>query len=342
MGLLRNPEVRFPLLAMLAAAGLSLGAIAWFLNGSEYKGLLLWAVGGAFALCAVIFLAASFIHAKKVRAFIIKVDNNLRGQRDLQFDSFREGDFSDLQDAVQKMAVAHARQEDQLTEEKSRLKDSLDNITHQIKTPLHSLTQMAERLMEAEVSPFDRKRAARKILDNAAHIDTLVKTLLKLSRLEAGVVTFRQDVISVEELMEDVCEPLEISMELGEITLKKTFDPAGLTMTGDRLWLNEALTNIVKNCIEHTLPGGTIYIDTTGNAGCTQFVIRDTGSGIPKEELPHIFERFHSGKDAKPNSVGIGLSLSKQVIESMEGWIIPENHPDGGAMFTVTLPKINI
>ena len=341
MGLLRNPEVRFPLLAMLAAAGLSLGAIAWFLKETEYKGLLLWAVGGAFALCAVIFLTTARIHAKKVRAFIIKVDNNLRGQRDLQFDSFREGDFSDLQDAVQKMAVAHARQEDLLTEEKSLLKDSLDNITHQIKTPLTPLTFSAERLLEDDVSPADRKRAARTILGNAEHIDSLVQTLLKLARLDAGVVTFRQDVISVEELVEKVCEPLEIPMELGEITLQKTFDPPGMTLTGDMMWLKEALMNIVKNCMEHTPPGGTIHIDTTGNAGCTQFVIRDTGSGIPKEELPHIFERFHSGKDAKPNSVGIGLSLTRQVIESMEGRIIPENHPDG-AMFTVTLPKINI
>ena len=341
MGVLRNPEVRYPLLAMLAGAVLSLGAIALFLNKNENVILLLCAVGGAFALCCVIFLTGSVIHSKKVRSFTVKVERNLRGKRELQFDTFREGDFNGLQNVVQKMAIAHALQEDRLKEEKGRLKDALENITHQLKTPLTPLTLSAERLLEDEVSTADRKRAARTILGNAEHIDSLVQTLLKLARLDAGVQTFRDDVFSVEDLLDEVCEPLEISMDLGDITLKRTVTP-GLTMTSDFLFLKEALMNVVKNCMEHTPPGGTIYIDAASDGVGTQFVIRDTGSGIAEEDLPHIFERFHSGKDAGPKSVGIGLSFTSQVIHCLGGTVRVRNHPEGGAEFTLRIDRINV
>ena len=140
MRLLRNPEVRFPLLGLLAVAGLCLGAIAFLLKGTEYRGVVLGVTGGAFALCCAVFLIGSAIHAKKVRSFTVKAERNLHGSRELRFDEFKEGDFSILQGVVQSMAMAHTRQEEQLTAEKGILKQSLADITHQIKTPLQSLT----------------------------------------------------------------------------------------------------------------------------------------------------------------------------------------------------------
>ena len=341
MRLLRNPEVRFPLLGMLVCAGLTLGILAILLKEKTYLGTVLWAAGAAFTVCIAILLIGAANHAKKVRAFTLKAERNIHGSRELQFDEFKEGDFAVLQDVVQSMALAHARQEEQLTAEKGLLKQSLADITHQIKTPLASLTLTAEQLLADEVSASDRKRSARKILNTADHVSELVATLLKLSRLDADAVTFRQDVFTAEELIERVCEPLEISMELREITLQKNVPPQ-ITLQSDLQWLSQAVMNIVKNCMEHTPEGGTVAVDVRDTAVATEIVIRDTGPGIAEEDMPHLFERFYRGRDAGPNSVGIGLAFTNQVVHSLGGTVNPQNRPEGGAMFTVRLIKMNV
>ena len=342
MRILRNPEVRMPLLGMLAAGGLTLGILAITYHKTAFFAAVMWAVSAAFAVCIIIFLVFASIHSKKVRAFTLKAQRNIRGSRELQFDEFEEGDFAVLQDVVQSMALAHARQEDRLTEEKGILKQSLEDITHQLKTPLQSLTLTAEQLMADEVTDAARKRAARKIMGTTYHVSELVATLLKLSRLDADAVTFRQDSFTAAELIERVCEPLEDSMELREITLQKNVPPE-ITLQSDLQWLTEALMNIVKNCMEHTPAGGTVFIDVSDTPVATQIVIRDTGSGIAEEDMPHLFERFYRGKDAGPNSVGIGLAFSQAVIhDKLHGTINPGNHPDGGAMFTVRMIKMNV
>ena len=110
----------------------------------------------------------------------------------------------------------------------------------------------------------------------------------------------------------------------------------------DPAWTVEAFGNLLKNCMEHTPPGGTVFIDVSDNAVASQIVIRDTGPGIAPEDLHHIFERFYRGKDAGPNSVGIGLSFSEKVIHGLGGTVKAGNHPEGGAVFTVRLIKMNV
>ena len=339
MRLLRNPEVRLTLLALIAAAGLSLGALALLMKYCS-DAVVLWAVGGAFALSIVIFLVASALHARKVRAFTLKAERNLHGSRELQFDEFKEGDFAVLQDVVQSMAMAHALQEEQLTNEKGLLKQSLADLTHQMKTPLQSLTLTAVQLLEEDVPPASRKRAARKIIDTTERFSELVKTLLKLSRLDAEAVTFRQDTFTAAELIDLACEDLEIPMELREIELVRNIPD--ITMRSDIQWLAQAVMNIVKNCMEHTPAGGSVMIDVTDSAVATEIVIRDTGPGISEDDLPHLFERFYRGKDAGPNSVGIGLAFTNQVVRALGGTVKAQNRPEGGAMFTVRMIKLNV
>ncbi len=342
MKLLRNPEVRFTLLAEIFAGAACLCVLALLIKkGVPLWGILLASVAAMVLFIAIYLIIASF-HAKKVRAFTLKAERSLHGGREMQFDEFKEGDFAVLQNVIQGMALAHYRQEEQLEKEKGMLKQSLTDISHQIKTPLQSLTLEAQQLLDDDISAADRKRGVCKILDMTKHVDQLVKTLLKMARMEAGVITYRSDEFSAAELLESVYEPLELSMELREITLVRTGDLDAL-LHSSRLWLTEALLNIVKNCMEHTPPGGKIFIDVTDNAVATQFVIRDTGPGIAPEDLPHIFERFHSGKNADENSVGIGLAFSKMLIDNLGGTFKPpQNHPDGGAMFTVRLIKMNV
>ena len=343
MRLLRNPEVGRPLLALLAAAGLSLALISVFLKGETYRVVVLTAVGGAFALCCAIFLTASYFHFRDVRDFTEEARRSLRGSRDLRFDEFREGDFSELQDVVKKMAFAHIKQEELLEKDKTILTDALAYISHQLKTPLQTLTLMGNQLMADDILTADRKRAARKILDTTARYSELVKTLLELSKLDAGAENFHMEDFTAERLIDRACETVEIVMELREIELVKNVPPQ-VMIHSDLKWLSQALMNIVKNCMEHTPAGGTVTIDVIDSATATDIVIRDTGPGISEEDLPHLFERFYKGRDSGPNSVGIGLAFTDQVVTALGGKVLqPENAPDGGAVFTVRLiNKINV
>ncbi|MCR5782772.1 MAG: HAMP domain-containing histidine kinase [Clostridia bacterium] len=342
MNLFRNPEVRRPFLIMLIEVGFACLSCALLISRGYQVRLILWMMIPAAILAVAVFVISIFLIFKKIRTFTLRVDQSLHGKRDLQFDEFKEGDFAALQDVVQKMALSHARQAEQLEAEKGFLQQSLADITHQIKTPLSSLTLTAEALMAEDVSDAERKRAGRKILDTTVHINDLVATLLKLSRLDADAVVFKTETFSAASLIDAVCEPLEISMELRDITLVKNV-PEETVIRSDMLWLKEAIMNIVKNCMEHTPEGGTISIDATDSEVTTQIVISDTGSGIAEEDLPHLFERFYRGKDAGPNSVGIGLAFTNQVVRALGGTVKVKNRPEGGAVFIVRLNnKINV
>ena len=336
--LFKNAEMRRPFLLAIPEAvfGLIVGVV--LLKISDSTSLVLWVMTPTLVLFICIFLVASWSFAKKIRAFTLQAKQSLQNKRDLQFDDFNEGDLAEMKNVFQSMALAHARQAQRLEEEKGLLQQSLVDITHQIKTPLSSLSLTAESLMGEDVSAAERKRAARKILDTTDHIDALVATLLKLSRLDAEAVTFRQNTFTVQALIDSACEPMEIAMEVRDVTLVKNV-PAGIEITSDLLWLKEALMNIVKNCMEHTPAGGTVSVDVRDAATTTEIVVCDTGPGISEEDLPHLFERYYRGKDAGPNSVGIGLAFTDQVVRALGGAVEAQNRPAGGAMFTVRLKK---
>ena len=342
MRLLRNPEVRIPLFAGIA---ISVGAVILILHFLKQETVSVSAVILTVVITLLLlitgFLLSAYFHYKQVRNFTVKVDRNLHGHRELNFNEFKEGDFAVLQDVTQGMVMTHYRQEEMLEEDKVFLAKWLADISHQLKTPLASLTLSAEQLSENDVSDADRKRSARRMLDMINRINNFIKTLLKISRLDAEAVQFRKEEISAQELIEDVCDPLEMTMELREITLIKKV-PEDITFVSDKTWLTEALLNIVKNCMEHTPPEGTITIEVSQTAVSTEFVIRDTGGGIDPDDLPHIFERYYRGKDADSSSVGIGLSFTNTVVRKLGGTVKAENHPDGGAIFTVRLISMNV
>ena len=341
MRLLRNPEFRQPFLIAVIEAAVSLVIAFLLLSRGADKSLLFWTMCPALLLCIAVFTVGAWLFTKKIRAFTLQAEQSLHGKRDLQFGDFSEGDLAVMKDVFQSMALSHARQAEQLEQEKGLLQQSLADITHQIKTPLSSLTLTAEALMEDDMTVADRKRAARKIIDTTDHISDLVATLLKLSRLDADAVTFRREPIQAEDLIDSVCEPLEMTMELRDITLVKNV-PEDAVICSDPLWLKEALLNIVKNCMEHTPAGGAVTVDVNDTAVATEIVIRDTGPGIDEEDLPHLFERFYRGKNAGSNSVGIGLAFTNQVVRALGGTVRAKNAPDGGAMFTVRLIKMNV
>lgn len=228
-------------------------------------------------------------------------------------------------------------QNDRLKQEKKHLADSLADIAHQLRTPLTSANLLLS-LLENETDERRRKALLREAEELFGQVDWLLTSLLKLSRLDAGIVVFKQKETEVEKLLQSSLRPLLIPMELHEITVQKEV-PSGVSVFGDPGWLSEALQNILKNCCEKAGDGGTIKISCKDTLLYTEIEIRDSGPGFDKEEIHHIFDRFYRGKKESAAGYGIGLSLSRTIIIRQGGTVTAKNHPEGGAVFTVRFPK---
>ena len=266
-----------------------------------------------------------------------ELDHILHGEGKYLITECEEGELAILNSSIRKMTMKMKEQASQLTNEKMLLTDAIADIFHQLRTPLTSMRLTCSMLSEEDLSYEDRIRFVRGIKKQLERMQWLVETLLKMSKIEAGTVTFRNDELKVEDIMERACEPLLIPVELRGVTLKKDLGDAGLK--GDSEWLAEGFGNIVKNCMEHTPEGGSIKIEALENALYTQIVISDTGTGFTQDDLPHIFERFYKGKNSSSESVGIGLALCRTIITGLGGTIKAENGKDGGARFEVRFYK---
>ena len=340
MRLFRNPVVK-----LVLYAGVPLAVLSWLLllfgYLNDWDALYILIVAGiVFLLLLALFFFALHLHFNKVIRFSEKVKKNTGGEIDLQFNDFEEGDFPVLQDEIRKMVRAHFNQQEELQAEKNRLSDALADISHQIITPLINISTTAQRMIEQPMEPMEQALFAQRIRERTVQIEVLVKTLLKMSRMDAGVMTFHRETMTAQELVSKSCGALELAMELNEVRLVKEV-PDDLILESDPVLLPEALSNILKNCMEHTPSGGTVSIRVSENAVYTEIVIRDTGIGIAEEDLPHVFERFYKGRYSHSGGFGIGLSFAKMVVEALKGTIDPDNHPDGGAVFKIELQKDN-
>ena len=242
----------------------------------------------------------------------------------------------DLHSEIYKMTIRLREQQQTLTREKAYLADSIADISHQIRTPLTSINLLIGLLSEPKLTDARRQQLIHELYELLSRIDWLITTLLKISRLDAGTVQFKQEQVSLEELLKKSCVTLLIPMELRGQVLLIHADGA---FRGDFSWSCEAIGNIVKNCMEHTPEGGRIEIDATENALFSEIIIKDNGTGISPEDLPHIFERFYKGKDSDGKSFGIGLALSRMIIAGQGGTVKAENRKPVGAMFTIRFYK---
>ncbi|MBR5178850.1 MAG: HAMP domain-containing histidine kinase [Lachnospiraceae bacterium] len=248
-----------------------------------------------------------------------------------------EGELAILSSSIRKMTLKLKEQASKLTDEKKVLTDAIADIFHQMRTPLTSMRLSCSMLSEEDIPYEERIRFVRGIKKQLERMQWLVETLLKMSKIEAGTVTFKKERLDVHELVQKACEPLLIPLELRDIKLKIETNNAGLT--GDMDWLAEAIGNIVKNCMEHTPEGGQITINSEENAIFTVLTVEDTGQGFDKNDIAHIFERFYKGKNSGSESVGIGLALSRTIITGLDGTIKAENGKNGGARFEIRFYK---
>ncbi len=286
-------------------------------------------------------LAALFVYDAKKRYEDIEKLNDylsmvLSGNYDLAIASNEEGELSVLKNNIYKTTVLLKEQNEQLRADKMYLADALADISHQLKTPLTSMMVMND-LLETQVTDERPKQFIDIQKQQLDKMNWLIQNLLKLSKLDAGTVEVRNDTVSVKTVIEDSLRPFLIQMELKEISLEKQVEE--MKFRGDRNWTSEALQNIIKNCLEHMQPGGTLDISTEETTLYTAIKIEDDGCGISESDLPHIFERFYHGKDASTESVGIGLALAKAIVEKERGKIYVTSTVGKGTTFEVRFYK---
>lgn len=289
---------------------------------------------------AIILLIIFFLYTKKRYKKINELNNYLSlvcsGDYSLNVFENTEGELSILKNNLYKVVSLLKNSNENLNNDKAYLADSLADISHQLKTPLTSVMVITD-LLKQEDNKKKRNEFVSIIENQCDKMKWLITTLLKLSRLDAGTVEFFKANVKASELVELSLKPFLLSLDLKNIQLINSIND--FVFSVDRNWTVEALENIIKNCIEHTNENGILEIETSSNALYNQIIIKDNGCGIPKKDLPHIFERFYRGDNVNPESVGIGLALSKEILKKQNASVNVESEEGKGSKFIIKFYK---
>lgn len=365
--MLRNREIRRALIACLLIT--ALGTVATYL---VTRSIMLDALGGARIVTASINEAASMVTSGASDAsatlfaaictfvtglivtviFIIltnrryralanmaaNLDRVLAGERDIRLRDMSEGELAILSSEIDKVIARLNLTVDELQAEKLALSDALADISHQLKTPLTSIaisTELIRDRLSARGDSEDLVERLRLIQTLQARVEDLVSALLKLARIDAGVIKLVCGDVDARELVRKSFEPLAIAFDIADVRFSADVQD-GASYEGDLTWSVEALENILKNCMEHTPAGGCVSVRVTEDVLACRIRIEDTGPGIAESDLPHIFERFYRGSrdanaapsEVNPAGVGIGLALSKSLVTAQGGTLTAENLRD--------------
>ena len=256
------------------------------------------------------------------------------GNYDLALDSNSENADSRLQNEIYNTTVTLREAAQQSAASREQLKTALSDISHQLKTPLTSIIITTENLLDnSELPPDLRQEFLRDIYRSSNHISFLVQSLLTLSKFDADSIILKRKPEPLSAIIFEAARNIAVLAELKGVAVTTTDN--AVTLDCDKKWLCEALSNIAKNCVEHTDNGGEVKLTAETNPLYTAITVSDNGQGIAPEDLPHIFERFYRGKSAADDSVGIGLALSKAIIEKAGGTIRVESEPGKGSAFMI-------
>ncbi|AJG98805.1 histidine kinase [Clostridium beijerinckii] len=333
--MIRNREVRVYFIIAFIVSTIAAACI-FFLN----------VLAGIISFIAfVILFVSSFWFIKREYGELEKLSGYLRricnGEYSLDIRDNEEGELSILKNEIYKVTLMLSKQGELLKKEKMQLADAISDISHQLKTPLTSMRVMSDLLSDNDLEAEKRIEFTNNIEMQLDRMQWLLTSLLKLSKIDAGTVSFKKDRVAVSELIRKSTEPLLIPIEIKNQTLVIE-GVSNVSFIGDLYWTTEALINIIKNCIEHTGEDGRISIFFDENPLFTEIKISDNGSGIEKEDLPYIFKRFYKGKNAGEDSVGIGLAMAKTIVTSQNGDINVSSRKNEGTCYLIKFYKITV
>ena len=299
-------------------------------------------ITGIFSLIIFIYYECIFSKRKaKLLKMCDDIDRILRNDDIISFDEYKEGEMSVLSAEIHKMTLRLREQNTALLNEKVFAKEALEDISHQLRTPLTSVMMILGLMQSPDLTEKNRMEYIRELYELLSRMKWLIETMLSLSRIEAEAVTFTKNDISCYELIRKSVETVSVTAELKNVEIKIVIEGEPMVRV-DLHYTSEAIVNLLKNAIEHTPSGGTITVTAKGNNVSANIIIEDTGDGIPEKELPHIFERFYRSSEYTKKGYGIGLAFAKKVITEQNGSLKASNRKPSGALFDIKFYKVAI
>lgn len=276
-----------------------------------------------FLISLIIYIFMHYNHKKdlelaEITSYIEQINNK---NYKLDIDSISEDELSILKNEIYKTTIMLKEQAENSNQDKINLKNSLSDISHQLKTPLTSILIMLDNLIDnPDIDEETRQEFIKDIKREIVNINFLVQSLLKLSKFDANTVKFIKEKTTLDKIINASIEKLTSLSDLKNITFNRK-DASKKLINCDYMWQVEAITNILKNALEHSNNSSEILIETSENNVYSEIKITNYGPGISKKDLPHIFKRFYKGENSSADSIGIGLALAKTIIENDNGRI---------------------
>lgn len=287
---------------------------------------------------SVLFIICFYIYLRRRKNAIVQLQDYMdkisRGNYELEINDNSEDELSSLKNSLYKIMVYMKEQADSARIKKVMLAQSVSDISHQLKTPLTSTQVLLDNLNDnPDMDYSTRKKFIYEALNQVNGMSWMIVSMLKLSRIDAGVVEFNNENISINKIIEDAVGNLEVIAEIKNVNIEKNIDnrnedelnKSDIYIKGDYNWNREALQNIIKNAIEHSNDKGTVKINITDNDVYTAVYIANRGEKLSDKQQKQIFERYYSEAKYEDNSMGIGLPLAKAVIEKQGGYISVES-----------------
>lgn len=287
---------------------------------------------------SVLFIICFYIYLRRRKNAIVQLQDYMdkisRGNYELEINDNSEDELSSLKNSLYKIMVYMKEQADSARIKKVMLAQSVSDISHQLKTPLTSTQILLDNLNDnPDMDYSTRKKFIYEALNQVNGMSWMIVSMLKLSRIDAGVVEFNNENISINKIIEEAVGNLEVIAEIKNVNIEKNIDnrnedelnKSDIYIKGDYNWNREALQNIIKNAIEHSNDKGTVKINITDNDVYTAVYITNRGEKLSDKQQKQIFERYYSEAKYEDNSMGIGLPLAKAVIEKQGGYISVES-----------------
>ena len=290
------------------------------------------------SLC-ILYFRYNYKRKNDIKDIIKYIEQINRRNYELEIDTISEDELSILKNEIYKTAVMLKEAALNSNKDKLNLKKSLEDISHQLKTPLTSILVLLDNLIDEPDMDFSiRNDFIIDIKRNVININFLVQALLKLSKFDANTVHFIKKENDLEMIVKEAIKNVSTLCDLRNINIKlNTLENAKVDC--DAKWQIEAITNIIKNAIEHSKDNSSIIINIDNNRVYSKIEVIDFGDGISKRDIKHIFERFYKGENATSNSIGIGLALAKTIIEEDKGTIAVESN-ESNTKFTIKYFKL--